>query len=342
MRTFRAAFAGLIAGVMLATCDGKTSTVPDLDVILADRPAATLSAYRLFEDDGTPASGVVPYDLINPLFSDHADKHRLVYVPGEQYASYVADDVFEFPVGSVLIKGFSYPETGLVETRLLIHKPDGWAAYPYVWDEDHTDAEYRPIGARRTIETMDPDGLPLTVNYAVPNQNQCKTCHQTGDDISPIGPKARNLDHVGPNGVAQLADWTDRGILRGVPIAVHAVPSVELAEGDIAGRARAYLDINCAHCHKDGGSASNSGLWLEWTEENAVKLGIGKHPTAAGRGAGQHTFVVAAGAPEDSILIHRMASTEPGVAMPELGRTLIDEAGVAAVRLWIEELENAG
>ncbi|MEM7662454.1 MAG: SO2930 family diheme c-type cytochrome [Pseudomonadota bacterium] len=337
----RPIFAAL-AGVALAACGGVKAGGPDLDMILADRPAATLSAYGFFEDDGTPTAGVVPYDLINPLFSDYADKHRLVYVPDGDAAKYVEDDVFSFPIGSVLIKGFSYPETGLVETRLLIHKEDGWAAYPYVWDDAHTDADYSPIGAKRSIETVGPDGSALAIDYAVPNQNQCKTCHQNGDDISPIGPKARNLDHIGPAGLPQLEDWASRGILSGVPQAAHAVPSLALMEGDTAGRARAYLDINCAHCHKAEGSASNSGLWLDWTEENPVKLGIGKHPTAAGRGAGQHTYVVAAGAPDESILIHRMDSSEPGVAMPELGRTQIDEAGVAAVRKWISDMESAG
>jgi len=332
--------AASLAGLVLAACGTPQAVGPDLDVILAAKPAETLSAYGFFETDGTPTDGVVPYDLINPLFSDYADKHRLVYVPDGEAAAYVEDGVFDFPVGSVLIKGFSYPETGLVETRLLIRKADGWTAYPYVWDEAHTEARYSPIGAKRTIETTDPAGAALTLAYAVPNQNQCKTCHQQGDDITPIGPKARNLDHIGPNGVFQLEDWTARGLLTGAPEAVHAVPALAMMEGDAEARARAYLDINCGHCHRAGGSASNSGLWLDWAEDDPVKLGIGKHPTAAGRGSGQLTYVVAEGEPENSILLHRMASTEPGVAMPELGRTQIDWSGVDAVSAWIEGLEN--
>ncbi|MEM9669239.1 MAG: SO2930 family diheme c-type cytochrome [Pseudomonadota bacterium] len=329
-----------LVGLVLAACGAPQVASPELQVILAARPAETLSAYGFFQDNGAPARGVVPYDLINPLFSDYADKHRLVYVPEGEAADYVEDAVFDFPVGSVLIKGFSYPETGLVETRLLIHKETGWVAYPYVWDENHTDAKYSPIGAKRAIDTTAPDGTPLTLAYSVPNQNQCKTCHQQGDHIVPIGPKARNLDHIGPNGVLQIADWTDRGILRGAPADIHTVPSLALLEGDMAGRARAYLDINCAHCHMSGGSASNSGLWLDWTEDDPVKLGIGKHPTAAGRGSGNKIYVVAAGDPEASILVHRMASNEPGVAMPELGRTQVDQPGVDAVAAWIEGLEH--
>ena len=328
----------------LAACGGAKSAAPDLDVILADRPADTLAAYGFFRgvSAAEPAEGVVAYDLINPLFSDHAVKDRFVFVPDGSAAVFHDDDVFAFPVGSVLIKSFSYAETGLIETRLLIHKAEGWAAYPYVWNAEQTEARYSPIGAKRTIETVGPDGTPLTLAYAVPNQNQCKTCHQAGDDITPIGPRARNLDHVGPYGVPQLGDWEDRNLLTDVPAGVFAVPAVARGEGSATTRARAYLDINCAHCHKPDGSASNSGLWLDWTEDDPVHLGVGKHPTAAGRGSGDHRYVIAAGAPDASILVHRMASSEAGVAMPELGRTQIDDAGVALVREWISEMENGG
>jgi mono/diheme cytochrome c family protein len=107
-------------------------------------------------------------------------------------------------------------------------------------------------------------------------------------------------------------------------------------------QARAYLDINCAHCHKPTGSASNSGLWLEWETKDAVKWGVGKHPTAAGRGSGDALVVIEPGQPERSILSYRMASDEAGIAMPELGRALIDEEGVALINAWISEMETDG
>lgn len=330
--------AGAIAGfwLALAACGVGGTGGPDLAIILADKPAETLGAYGLFADQSGAelAPGVRAYELINPLFSDHADKDRALFVPPGEMADWHERDAFAFPVGTVLIKSFGYAETGKIETRLLIHKHGGWKAYPYVWNDDHSEARYRPIGARRQVEVNGPDGEGLEFTYAVPNQNQCKTCHQAGDALVPIGPKARNLAED------TVAEWQSAGWLRGVPAAFDAVPSIALEASSPAARARAYLDINCGHCHKSDGAASNSGLWLEWDEQSAVRLGIDKHPTAAGRGSGALTRVIEPGVPDDSILIFRMETSDPGIAMPELGRSLIHDEGIELVRNWIADMEN--
>jgi uncharacterized repeat protein (TIGR03806 family) len=346
----RAAMLGLAwaAAGCSAPAPNAASPGPRLDLLLAEAPAPKLSDYALFTDEtaDTPAKGVAAYTLINPLFSDHAAKHRFVFVPGGQMAAYHASDVFEFPVGSTLIKTFAYapdmrtPENAAfkVETRLLIRQAAGWAAYPYVWNAAGTEAVYTPAGTERDIAFTDTHGAAQTVRYQVPNKNQCKTCHQAGDSVRPIGPKARNLNAIGPHGVNQLADWQARGILAHVPRDAPVAAAVGDTSLPLEARARAYLDINCGHCHKASGSASNSGLWLETGETAPVKIGFGKHPTAAGRGSGDRLVVIEPGAPDASILTYRMASREPGVAMPELGRTLTDQAGLELVRAWISEM----
>jgi uncharacterized repeat protein (TIGR03806 family) len=345
----RAELYPLLSGLtllVLAACSGAQGPHPN--AILADEPAEKLSDYGFFIDASArePAEGVVPYDLVNALFSDHAAKHRLVYVPKGQAATYDPDQAFDFPVGSVLIKTFAFapdmrePEKDerYIETRLLINKPDGWVAYPYIWNADETEATYAPVGGRVPVETIAPDGQKLSINYGVPNSNQCKECHQSGDALIPIGPKARNLNHIGPNGVNQIADWSARGILSGAPASPPTVPLATDGSPPLSDRARAWLDVNCAHCHKADGSASNSGLFLDWTETDPTGWGVHKRPTAAGRGSGQHLFVIEPGKPDQSILVHRMASTEPGVMMPELGRTVVDSQGLALVREWIASL----
>ena len=322
-------------------------------MILAADPAPKLSDYGFFTDAGarTPAEGVAPYDLVNALFSDNAAKHRLVYVPKGAAATYNDTDVFDFPVGSVLIKTFAFapdmrqPRVGerYIETRLLIHKADGWAAYPYIWNAEQTEATYAAVGGKQTIDTITAEGQPLQIAYTIPNRNQCKECHQSDRVLQPIGPKARNLNHVGPAGVDQIADWTRRGILTGVPAdhPLAELPRAFDASLPLEGRARAYLDINCAHCHNATGSASNSGLYLGWGEQDPTGWGIHKRPTAAGRGSGELSFVIEPGLPDASILTYRMASKEAGVMMPELGRTVIDDRGVALIREWVASLPPA-
>ncbi|MEM8755532.1 MAG: SO2930 family diheme c-type cytochrome, partial [Pseudomonadota bacterium] len=287
-----------------------------------------------------PAAGVVPYDLATPLFTDHAEKLRFVYAPGP--AEWSEDEAFEFPVGTALVKTFAYPEGDglrLIETRLLIRQEKGWVAWPYLWNEDQTDARLKLAGARLDLVATGPSGEAIPISYRVPNANQCKGCHERGGAITPIGPKARNLNHDFPyeDGLAnQLDRWIDAGLLAEAP--APRPPSADWLAGSLDDRARAYLDVNCAHCHRRDGPASNSGLFLTHGEEDDVARGIGKRPVAAGRGSGGLDFDVAPGDPAASIMVHRMKSLEPGVMMPELGRSLPHDAGIALVEAWIEAL----
>ncbi len=121
----------------------------------------------------------------------------------------------------------------------------------------------------------------------------------------------------------------------GVPGDAPRLPDWKDAGESLERRARAYLDVNCGHCHKPDGPASNSGLFLTWETPAGPHIGIGKGPVAAGRGSGGRMVSIDPGHPERSILYYRMESTEPGVMMPELGRTLPDDAALALVRDWI-------
>ena len=331
--------------LLLASC-GQKSGAPNLQIILADKPAKTLSAYGLTQNGMNgfaPSKSVHAYDLINPLFTDYAAKQRYVFIPKGKRAKQNGSGSLTFPVGSVLIKNFGYapdmrnPDTGayIVETRLLIHKKSGWAAYPYVWNEEQSEAKYAPVGRKIKVKTISPNGDSLDFTYAVPNVNQCKTCHQSGHDIIPIGTKPRNLNHKG-----QLQNWMDLGLLETLNQEISSLPFAFDPTAKLGTRARAYLDINCAHCHKADGSASNSGLWLDWQEKKPVRLGINKHPTAAGRGAGGFLYVVKPGEPQSSILPFRMNSNAPGIAMPELGRSLAHEQGVTLIKDWIAEMKD--
>lgn len=348
-----------IAAVGLVALTAASPHAPvAADLLLAEAPAQSLDAYGLFKDAAArhPAAGVVPYDLNTPLFSDYAEKFRYVFVPPGQKVRYADKGVLHFPVGSTLIKTFAYPadfrrpdeKVRFVETRLLIRKADGWAAQTYVWNAEQTKATLKRAGARMEIAFIDAHGQTQSVDYAVPNTNQCKECHSLDNKVEPIGPKARNLNgefdyrskgdfrDTGDK-ANQLARWTKIGLLEGAPppAGIPATTRWDDPKAPLEARARAYLDANCAHCHNPRGMASNSGLFLDLEETRANHLGVGKNPVAAGRGAGGLAVSIKPGDPDASILAYRMASKEPGVMMPELGRSVTHREGVELVRAYI-------
>ncbi len=308
----------------------------DAALVAGDAMPRALSEFGFFSDGArqVPAAGVVPYRLNTPLYSDGADKLRFVYLPAGARMEANGPDLLRIPVGGALIKTFAFGEGAdrrLIETRVLLHRGEGWVALPYLWNEAQTEATLALAGARVPVAT--PNGQ--TISYRVPNKNQCKECHGLNGSVVPIGPKARNLSR----------DWLAREVASGrldtVPSGADALPVWERRTGQPAEMAaRAYLDVNCAHCHRPGAMASNSGLDLRWEQQDRAALGVMKRPVAAGRGAGDLLFGVVPGKPDQSIMVHRMASAEPGVAMPELGKSTVDAEGVEAVRRWIAEMEQ--
>lgn len=328
------AAAGLV--VLVAATDAARP-VSDA-AILADGYPAALSEYGFFTDlkSRTPAPRLFGYTLNTPLFSDYAEKQRYLYVPAGKQARYDADKVLDLPVGSAIVKTFGYRQQGAfrpIETRLLLHRAAGWVAIPYVWNADLGDAVLKRSGTRVPVTFADPGGTIRTISYAVPNQNQCKGCHDLADAIQPIGPKARNL-----NDGRQLQAMVAAGILDRAPADAPRLARWDDESAPLDARATAYLETNCAHCHNAAGPASNSGLFFDWRQPDPTARGIGKHPVAAGRGSGGRELDIDPGHPENSILLYRMASTDPGVAMPELGRATTHDAAIALLTRWIAAL----
>lgn len=299
-------------------------------VITGPGQPTTLSAFGFFAGRADqPVSGLIPYALRTPLFSDYADKDRWIVLPDGAQMVADGDGLLRFPVGTAIIKNFSYRLSDgsrrVIETRLLLHRASGWVALPYIWRADGSDADLRIAGGRQNVTFTDPSGEVRTISYAVPNRNQCMSCHQRGDALSPIGPQLRNLDLAEPFRVrVSGADWGRATMPRWDDVAAQ-----------LAGRARAYLDVNCAHCHRADGSASNSGLFLDYQQIDGHVTGILRRPVAAGRGSGGHAYDISPSDPDSSIMVYRMNSTDPGIAMPELGRATVHREGVALIRQWI-------
>jgi uncharacterized repeat protein (TIGR03806 family) len=187
------------------------------------------------------------------------------------------------------------------------------------------------------------NGQRENFNYVVPDQSQCVSCHAHDWNtraLQPIGPKARHLnrDYHYPNGDEnELTYLTQVGYLTGAPAPADAPRNANWMDPNapLDARARAYLDINCGHCHNPKGAANTTGLTLDINTPEDRHIGFCKPPTAAGQGTGDHMFDIVPGHPDDSILPYRLSSTEPGTMMPEIGRSTVHQEGVALIKAWI-------
>ncbi len=281
----------------------------------------------------------------------------------------------DFPVGTIIAKTFSYEKDGvetMVETRLLIKRRNGddvvWMGLPYLWQTDEHGKRYAALqieGKKLSIDydygDHDPDvdaHYAGTVGkYEVPAALHCLYCH-AGDNqepgTAPIGPKARNLNKdfdYGDEGVVnQLVHLKALGLLEGLPANfddVERLPRWNVpgdggdtpnSDADIQHRVRAFFEVNCMHCHNPAGAGSNSGLFLDSYRKIDAHYGICKRPVAAGKGSGGRRYDIIPGDADGSILPYRLASTEAGVRMPPIARTVAQGEVINLVASWINDV----
>jgi uncharacterized repeat protein (TIGR03806 family) len=312
-----------------------------LDTLTVSGPP-TLSGYGFFKGalkNLEPAEDVIPYTINSALFSDYAFKARFIRLPESKAIHFHATETFEFPEGTVLIKNFYYPadfrqsdeKLRLLETRLLTLHEGNWEPLTYIWNDEQTEAYLEVSGRAIPVSWVHTDGSVKSIDYSVPNVNQCRGCHLKGDRVMPIGPSARQLHRED-----QLSRWVSAGLLTEVPTTgIPQMVSYDDEQAPIADRARAWLEVNCAHCHRPDGQGKSSGLHLSADVGSELALGVGKAPVAAGKGSGGRRYSIVPGKPDESILLYRIESTDPAIMMPEMGRKLVHEEGVELVRKWI-------
>jgi uncharacterized repeat protein (TIGR03806 family) len=338
-------------------CDDTPDTPDTPSVDLTQIPYPKLSDYHFFQGnmaDLNPLPQVLPYDLNTPLFSNYTDKTRFVYLPEGTTATYNDTSFIDFPIGSVIIKNFAFlndirnAELGkkLIETRLLIRTDTAWIPATYIWNTQQTEATFDVAGKIINASWTHYDGNTKSIFYQIPNKNDCRGCHSVDKQLVPIGIKAMHLNKnytYSDGTMNQLDKWAAMGYLSGNPSASSA-PKVPVwndpSTGSLNDRARAYLDINCAHCHNPRGPANNSGLDLSFAQSNPTAWGVCKQPIAAGPAAGLFSFDIYPGKPDSSILIYRLNTIEPQIAMPELARSAVHEEGLQLLRDWISALEG--
>jgi putative heme-binding domain-containing protein len=112
-------------------------------------------------------------------------------------------------------------------------------------------------------------------------------------------------------------------------------PYDALAELDL--RARSYLGINCAHCHRrDGGGTARIEFPFGMPPRRMNALD--ESPTQGTFGISQ-AKIISKGRPYQSTLYYRLATVGRG-HMPQLGTRNVDEAGLKLIRDWIVSLSS--
>ena len=324
-------------------------------------PYDKLSEWHLFQDPlaQLPAERVIPYEVISPLFSDYTTKFRFLWLPDGTQIGYSDDKVWDFPVGTVLAKTFSYAadlrdpasKLRLLETRILWRQPDGWSVHAYVWNAEQTEAVSEVASDTIPSDFIDVSGSPIHNDYYVPNTNECKQCHTNSDVLGPNGPRARQMDRdhdygTKGGGVANQIDHLQSlGLFASEPTPKASRTSLTdpFGTAPLGERVRSYLDANCSSCHAKGGSASQSSLLLDYPETDPAtnteaNWGICKTPTSQGGATCNNMFDIVPGQPDKSILLCRVTSTEAKFRMPPLGVQLTHTEGVELLRTWVQAM----
>lgn len=319
----------------------------DLDAF----PYDTLSEYNFFAGnmkDQLPVYGVLPYKPISTLFTDYALKKRFIWMPEGSQAKYTESyELLDMPVGTIIIKTFYYEnvlpanDTRIIETRLIYRTAEGWDFAEYIWNDDQTEASLNLDGGFTEVNWL-LDGEERTINYRIPSEAECFTCHKTQLDAIPIGlkPQHINSDYSYADGTAnQLAKFIAMGYLKDeLPANIQTVIDWRDSSQPIDLRMRSYVDINCAHCHSDDRHCDYRPVRFAFNETaDNTNLGVCVDPETP---LPPNDKIVVPGSIDTSVLYFRVNSEAEEFRMPLLGRTIRDEQAVAMIAEWINSLSE--
>ncbi|WP_460224762.1 PQQ-dependent sugar dehydrogenase [Aurantivibrio infirmus] len=292
--------------------------------------ASQLSATGCFDavNPSVPASGLIPYEVIAPLWSDGADKQRFMAIPDGTTISTDASGDFQFPVGTVLAKHFINNNI-FIETRLLMHHATGWAGYSYEWDNAQTDA---------TLLNSAKDKMMAGLQWHYPSASECRQCHTTIKDFA-LGPEVLQLNHpITYSATQRTANQIDTldaiGYFSASPDAAlldQEYFALDDTSATIEQRAKSYLHSNCSQCHQPGGTgASAMDLRFETSLQNMNICSVAPVDDLGITGAS----LFEPGNPNLSILLERMSRLD-GTRMPPLASDVVDANAVMLISDWI-------
>jgi uncharacterized repeat protein (TIGR03806 family) len=280
-----------------------------------------------------PYAGLLPYDINAPFWSDGVTKERYIALPNGSTITRDANDDWQFPNGTVIVKNFRI-EGNLVETRHLMRHPDGvWAGYTYEWDALQSEAR-RVRGGKTVISNSQP--------WIFPSESECMACHTSAAGFA-LGPETaqlnRTLVYPSTGRTAHQLETMDNLLMFTTPLPpVSNLPRLTIPADTAAAlddRARAYLHTNCSQCHRPGGpTPSSMDLRYDTLLSNTNACDVA--PLVGDLGIA-NARLIAPGDVLRSIVVRRMMRRDSH-GMPPLGSSQIDDDGIALLSDWITGL----
>lgn len=307
----------------------------------------------------TPNLGIIPYNGINPLWSDGAKKKRWIALandgthdsPEEQITFFDKDD-WQFPGGTVFIKHFDLPIdhrdptiTKKIETRFFIIDVEGNGyGLTYRWYEDESDAYLLESGEKRVVDIIDEMGINTTQEWTYPSRVQCISCHNANSSfVLGVNTYQLNGNITYPQtGVSanQLETWNHLGMF-----------SQAMSDEEINKKSRAvaldddsaslqdkvvsYLAANCAYCHRPDGveGAFDARFDTPMAFKNLINAGGKSHNNPAGG------VIVKPGFHDQSQLWIRDNSIDKD-KMPPIAKSIVDKEWIDVLTQWIDGLDE--
>ncbi len=295
-----------------------------------DGVPATLSETGCFEGPGlreaTP--GLVGYSVAHELWSDGTSKSRFFGLPpGTRFE---VDDAgrWSLPPGGVAIKHFDRDGVRL-ETRVVTREASGaYRFFTYAWNEAGTDATLVPRIGREDAAR----------DWSYPSEQACTGCH-TSSAGRTLGFETRqlNINHrFAQTGLMghQIATYEAVGFVG--PVARLPAFAGRDDDAEVDAKARAYLHVNCASCHRAGGPTPVA-LDLRFDQSLGAMFACDYPAVARADIPLQSPRIMVPGEPDASMLHARMQRRDRW-GMPSIGSARIDEVGAVLVADWIRSL----
>ncbi len=309
--------------------------------------------------ENRPAPGLIPYEVNVPFWSDYAVKDRYIALPEKGSVRFHEREKWEFPVGTVFVKTFwmhrdrvNWKELFRLETRLFVHAPDGWVGYTYVYNEDESEAHLLDASQVKHLKIKTSHGQ-IEQPYYFPSRSDCMACHTKAEGFV-LGTTTRQMNRTQRyrgdtenqlEMLSRLGVFTEKAAAKeeafpdwgfgnyGRSGQGHSEPDLGILPKEKSEPfARAWLEVNCAVCHRPKGIAPHERDLRFHTPLEKMNL-VGKRPSHV-QLSPPGSALLRPGAPELSELLFRAGHRGPQ-QMPPLASKLVDPHAMDVLREWI-------